>query len=62
MKTINNLKRAFYSALITAIGGIILVTTPEVVKGQETIRPFKIEIPESAITDLQQRIKATRWP
>jgi hypothetical protein len=46
----------------SAIGGIILVTSPAVVKAQETIRPFKIDILESEITDLQQRIKATRWP
>jgi pimeloyl-ACP methyl ester carboxylesterase len=62
MKTINNLKRALYSAFVIAIGGGILSTTPGVVKAQETIRPFKIDIPESAITDLRQRIKATRWP
>jgi epoxide hydrolase len=27
-----------------------------------TIRPFRIEIPESAVTDLRERIARTRWP
>ena len=26
------------------------------------IRPFKIDIPEAAVTDLRQRVLATRWP
>jgi pimeloyl-ACP methyl ester carboxylesterase len=29
---------------------------------REAIRPFNISIPEEALTDLRQRIKATRWP
>ena len=28
----------------------------------EAIRPYNINIPEAALTDLRQRIKATRWP
>jgi len=29
---------------------------------REAIRPFNISIPAEALTDLRQRIKATRWP
>jgi len=29
---------------------------------REAIRPYTIKIPEEALTDLRQRIKATRWP
>jgi pimeloyl-ACP methyl ester carboxylesterase len=29
---------------------------------RDAIRPFKISIPGEALTDLRQRIKATRWP
>jgi len=29
---------------------------------REAIRPYNISIPEEALTDLRQRIKATRWP
>src|SRR5215212_4720640 len=28
----------------------------------DAIRPFELNIPEEALTDLKQRIKATRWP
>src|SRR4029079_5990985 len=28
----------------------------------ETIRPFKANIPEEALVDLRRRIAATRWP
>jgi pimeloyl-ACP methyl ester carboxylesterase len=27
-----------------------------------SIRPFKVEVPQAALDDLRQRIKATRWP
>ena len=26
------------------------------------VRPFRVEVPEEAITDLRRRISATRWP
>jgi pimeloyl-ACP methyl ester carboxylesterase len=29
---------------------------------RDAIRPYNISIPEDALTDLRQRIKATRWP
>ena len=29
---------------------------------RDAIRPYEINIPEEALTDLRQRIKATRWP
>src|SRR5262249_23564521 len=28
----------------------------------DAIRPFRVEVPEKALTDLRQRIAATRWP
>ena len=28
----------------------------------DTIRPYRIEIPESALDDLKRRLAATRWP
>lgn len=30
--------------------------------GSDAIRPFKVHVPEAALTDLRQRIKSTRWP
>ena len=28
----------------------------------DTVRPFRVEIPDGALDDLRRRIKATRWP
>ena len=27
-----------------------------------TLRPFRVQVPESELTDLRHRINATRWP
>src|SRR5687768_12970916 len=29
---------------------------------KNTIRPFQVNVPESELTDLLRRVKATRWP
>jgi hypothetical protein len=29
---------------------------------RETLRPFRVEVPEDALVDLRKRIVATRWP
>jgi pimeloyl-ACP methyl ester carboxylesterase len=68
MKTIKNNKRAFAGATITGIAGaIILFATPGLsltanAQTSEAIRPFKINIPETELADLRQRVLATRWP
>jgi len=30
--------------------------------GDTSIRPFKVHVPDAALTDLRRRIQATRWP
>ena len=30
--------------------------------GKDTIRPFKVKLPEKDLVDLRRRIAATRWP
>src|ERR1700723_3076531 len=37
-----------------------LITAAE--ERSDAIRPFHIQVPEEALTDLRQRINATRWP
>ena len=32
------------------------------VNEDKSIRPFRIQVPEEAITDLRRRIRETRWP
>ena len=37
-------------------------TQPATVPASEAIRPFRVEIPQSALTELRRRIVATQWP
>ncbi len=71
----NNSKRAFANFMLT--GAIILSgadgfaqvnanakskSSVTSIKEDKTIRPYHISIPEKALADLRQRVKATRWP
>jgi pimeloyl-ACP methyl ester carboxylesterase len=69
MKTIKNNKRTIAGAIITgSTGALILLTatgfaqTNPAANSPEAIRPFHINIPEAALTDLRKRVLATRWP
>ena len=47
----------------TDLSGISTTQQKRVSKtGIDSIRPFKVNIPEEALTDLKRRIAATRWP
>jgi pimeloyl-ACP methyl ester carboxylesterase len=46
------------TSLIPTTGSHAAGTTED----HDAIRPFNISIPKEALTDLRQRIKATRWP
>ena len=48
----------------TIITGAIMAGSGLTTEAQtsEAIRPFRINIPEKALSDLQQRVKATKWP
>src|SRR5437762_3929736 len=46
--------------LLTSSRGLDAMTETPTKAGD--IRPFKVNVPEAQITDLRQRIKATRWP
>jgi pimeloyl-ACP methyl ester carboxylesterase len=50
-------------ALILLTGSSFAQTTPAA-SGQasDAIRPFHVNIPEAVLTDLRQRVLATRWP
>ena len=37
-------------------------TSAVAAEASETVRPFRIDIPEEQIADLRRRIAATRWP
>jgi hypothetical protein len=67
MKTIH---RNIASHVIAGIFGVMLLSegasfaqsTPPDTKGSDKIRPYKVHIPDAALSDLRKRIAATRWP
>ncbi|XZF15699.1 epoxide hydrolase family protein [Chitinophagaceae bacterium MMS25-I14] len=46
--------------LLTPSG--VAQTVPAAASAAEAIRPFHVNVPEAALTDLRQRVQATRWP
>lgn len=68
METIQTNKRSI--ANIFAVGAFILLTTTGFAQknveksktNSEAIRPYHISISEKAITELRERVNATRWP
>jgi pimeloyl-ACP methyl ester carboxylesterase len=47
------------TATIPAIAGNMETTAPQ---DSTAIRPFHVQVPDEALTDLRRRINATRWP
>jgi len=71
MKTIKKTKRSMACTIITgSAGALILFAAPGLAQpvsatktqSPEAIRPFHINIPAAALTDLRQRVLATKWP
>ena len=71
MKTNQNIKRRISSfANAIATGAFLLIattgfaqkSTSKNVNESEKIHPFHANIPEASLTELRQRINATRWP
>ncbi|MDR7370330.1 epoxide hydrolase [Flavobacterium aquidurense] len=68
MKTIQKNKHSFLNAMVT--GAFILVAATsfgqkkqiQTTKDSEAIRPYHISVNQEAITDLKNRVNATRWP
>lgn len=56
-KNTNRIAGAFMTGVIIAASGLGAIA-----QTAEAIRPFQVNFPETAIADLQQRLKATRWP
>ena len=47
---------------LAVVIALCLCTLLNVARADDTVRPFHVSIPEQALTDLRQRIAATRWP
>lgn len=59
------LRRALSAAAAVATLGLSLAAAPcaaATPSDAAAVRPFRIEVPEAALVDLRQRIRATRWP
>ena len=55
-------RRALLAASV-AIGAVSLLPASfAAVADDNTVRPFKINVPDEALVDLRRRIAATRWP
>src|ERR1700735_1930833 len=53
------------AAAAGAVGSILRAipsSAQTVAAGDDTIRPFHINVPDDALVDVRQRITATRWP
>jgi pimeloyl-ACP methyl ester carboxylesterase len=61
-KSTHVLGLALLAAPCYAQGGPVVTTEADHPARNETIRSFKVHIPEDALVDLRRRIAATRWP
>src|SRR4029077_19249476 len=52
------------AAMGVAAAGAASLFTPHLIAAAsgDAIRPFRIDIPKEALTDLRRRVKATKWP
>ena len=68
MKTIQKNKRSFFNAIATGVFMLIAAASfaqkkqVQTAKDSEAIRPYHISVNQEAITDLKNRVNATRWP
>ena len=68
METTQKNKRSFLNTIATGAFMLIAATSfgqkklSQTAKDTETIRPYHISVNEEAITDLKNRVNATRWP
>ena len=44
------------------LGTLVRAEPTEKPPAEEAVRPFRIDVPDADLTDLRNRIKATRWP
>ncbi|MHA3789163.1 epoxide hydrolase family protein [Flavobacterium hauense] len=48
--------------MLTVVTGFAQKKTSANLKGSEQVRPFHVSIPDKELTELRERINATRWP
>ena len=55
-------RRSMLAASAAAGAASLFPATALSAAGSDAIRPFRVNVPEEALTDLRRRIAATRWP
>ena len=61
MSAISPTRRAILASSLAA-GAVSFLPTAFAAADDNTVRPFKIDVPDEQLADLRRRIAATRWP
>ncbi|TGD56583.1 epoxide hydrolase family protein [Flavobacterium humi] len=62
MKTTYNIAQMIFAGIMMMQFSFATAQSKPDVKNDESIRPFKVKIPEADVQDLKQRVLATKWP
>jgi hypothetical protein len=55
-------RQGFHAGTTSVADAVRVPATPGNAAGQDTFRPFRVDVPEADLVDLRRRISATRWP
>jgi hypothetical protein len=61
-KSLSSNRRSFLASSAAVGATALLATKARAAAEGDTIRPFRINVPEAGLVDLRRRIAATRWP
>jgi pimeloyl-ACP methyl ester carboxylesterase len=52
------------ASIVTALSSLLIATSigAQTTRTDASIRPFRVNVPQPALTDLKHRVNATRWP
>ena len=54
-------RRCFFAAACVGLG-LCFVSSPSAMAQDQSLRPFKVRVPQPTLDDLRRRVNATRWP
>ena len=61
-KSLSSNRRTFLASSAAAGAAVMVATKADAESEDKAIRPFHINVPDTALDDLRRRIAATRWP
>ena len=62
MQTARSLLAATTAALAVGFAALCSSACAQPRDSSESVRPFKVQVPQAALDDLRRRVAATRWP